>query len=117
MVKMHTYEPLTELQWQLFEPLFPKIIKRTRGKPHTPWRQVLNSILFVLLTKAKWGSLPTTPDFASKSSAHRWFAVWEKTGLLQEIVDTYKRLNSMVSDVMLPKKRNRCKEVSAVLSV
>lgn len=104
---MTNYEPLTDLQWQLLEPLFPNPVKRSRGKPHTPWRSVVNSIFYILFTGLKWGSLPKDPAFATKSAAHRWFVQWEKNGFLQEIVNTYQSLTQMASDIKLPRRRNR----------
>ncbi|MBI5272959.1 MAG: transposase [Chlamydiia bacterium] len=104
---MSRYEPLTDLQWQLLEPLFPNPPKRSRGKPHTPWRAVVNSILLVLMTKSKWTAIPEQPDFATKSAAHRWFSTWEKTGFLDELLATYSRMTSLAADIKLPPRRNR----------
>lgn len=103
-----SYQTLTELQWQLLEPLFPTPAKRGRGKPHTPWRGVLNAILFVLTTGNKWGALPKTEEFASKSAANRWYREWEKSGKLEEILATYKSFQE-ISDIIPPQKRNRTK--------
>ena len=104
---MANYEPLTDLQWQLLEPLFPKPAKRSRGKPHTPWRSVVNSVFFVLFTGQKWGMLPKDPAFATKSAAHRWFVVWEKNGFLKELLETHKSVTQMGADITIPKRRNR----------
>ena len=104
---MSQYEPLTDLQWQLLEPLFPKPVKRGRGKPHTPWRPVVNSILMVLLSKVKWGSVPKTLDFATKSAAHRWFSLWDKSGFLNELVEAYKAAVRKDAEVTLPRRRQR----------
>lgn len=101
------YTPLTDLQWQLLEPLFPKVIKRSRGKPHTPWRSVVNSIFYILLTGLKWSSLPRTPDFATKSASHRWFMTWDKTGFLEQLLTIYKGMSEMASNIKLPRRRNR----------
>jgi len=86
----HPYEPITEHQWLALESLFPKPIKRGRGKPHAPWRSVLNSILFILHTGVKWDALPKreeNPHFAPKSVAHRWFCRWEKEGFLLHLLN------------------------------
>lgn len=112
---MSNYEPLTDLQWQLLEPLFPAPVKRTRGKPHTPWRSVVNSILYVLFTGLKWGSLPKDPAFATKSAAHRWFILWEKNGFLKEIVNVYQSLTQIASGIKLPRRRNRLPAVKRSL--
>ena len=101
------YQSLTDLQWQVLEPMFPNPVKRGRGKPHTPWRAVLNSILFILTTKMKWEALPKTPEFASKSAAHRWFKTWKANGFLDEIIEKLKDLSILASEIKLPKTRVR----------
>lgn len=103
------YQPLTDLQWQLLEPLFPAPIKRGRGKPHAPWRAVVNSILWVLHSKSKWSAIPEGPEFASKSSSHRWFLAWEKSGKLEEILAACQRFCE-ISKELAPQRRNRQKE-------
>lgn len=105
------YQALTDLQWQLIEPLFPKPEKRGRGKPHTSWRKVINSILYVLATKTKWEALPKTEEFASKSAAHRWYKVWKSSGLLDEVLMKLKELSGLTSDLKFPKTRNRLPKV------
>jgi len=112
---MSAYEPLTDLQWQLLEPLFPHPVKRTRGKPHTPWRSVVNSVFYILFTGMKWGSLPVAPEFATKSAAHRWFVIWEKNGFLQELLNKHQSLSTLAADIKLPRRRNRQKLVKHVV--
>lgn len=90
---MRTYEPLTDEQWQALEPFFPNPPKRGRGKPHTPWRAVMNSILFIFCTNGKWSAIPKNESFGSKSAAHRWYIAWKKTGLLDQILATLKSLH------------------------
>lgn len=101
---MKTFEPLTDIQWENIKHLLPAPLKRGRGKPHAPWRPVLNSILFVLLTRAKWGSWPKTPDFASKSAAHRWYVNWDKNGLLQQILEIVQGLQPGC-EISMPQRR------------
>jgi transposase len=97
-------ERLTDSQWARLQPLFPKCIKRSRGKPHTPWRCVVNSIFLVLFTKIKWSALPVSPEFATKSAAHRWFVLWEKNGFLYQLITT---LEVGSEKVFLPPRRQR----------
>ncbi len=104
---MSSYEPLTDVQWNHLESLFPKPVKRGRGKPHTPWRAVLNSILFVLMTGAKWGALPKTPDFASKSASHRWFILWDKDGKLDQILSLLNGLAETSAQLTFPARRQK----------
>lgn len=81
------FEKLSDAQWEALKELFPHPPKRSRGKPHTPWRYVLNSILYVLFRKAKWGDWPQELEYASKSAAHRWFLIWDKSGLMQQTLE------------------------------
>ncbi|OGN65513.1 MAG: hypothetical protein A3E80_06410 [Chlamydiae bacterium RIFCSPHIGHO2_12_FULL_49_9] len=76
---------LKDHEWQRIETLFPKPEKRGRGKPHTPWRSVVNTVLFVLKTDCKWSQVPKGPEWASKSAAHRYFKLWKETGLLDTV--------------------------------
>ncbi len=98
---MSGYIPLNDEQWASLETLFAGPRRARPGKPHAPWRVVLNSVLFVLLTGAKWSALPQDAAFASKSAANRWFIMWEKTGFLNEI------LGKLQMKVELPKRRTR----------
>lgn len=104
---MSHYEPLTDQQWLLLEPLFPRLEKRGRGKPHTPWRGVLNSILFVLTTGSKWSALPKTPDFASKSASHRWFVLWDKNGVIDQILSLLNQFAPEAHEFSFPLRRQR----------
>jgi len=41
-----TFEGLTDLEWKLFADIFPPPpLKRSRGMPHTPFRQVVHTWL------------------------------------------------------------------------
>ena len=64
------FEGLSDLEWKLFKDVFserPK--KRGRGMPHVPFRYVLNSLLYILITGCRWCDLPRGEIWASKSSA------------------------------------------------
>jgi transposase len=45
--------------------------------PHTPFRQIVNTLLYVLITGCRWCDLPRGPQWASKSAAHRWLQRWQ----------------------------------------
>lgn len=98
------YQCLTDAQWQALEPLFPKPEKRGRGKPHTPWRSVVNAVLFVLYTKGKWGALPKSDEYASKSAAHRWYLAWKKSGVLEQVLTILKEFHPD-REISLPPER------------
>ena len=67
-----TFEGLTELEWKLLADIFPPALpNRGRGLPHTPFRNVVNTWLYVLITGGRWCDLPRGPQWASKRAAHR----------------------------------------------
>jgi transposase len=78
------FEGLTDKQWEKLEPFFPKIEKK-RGcaHKHASWRSLLNTILWVLITGARWCDVPKRENFASKSTSHRWLGKWQENGTLQ----------------------------------
>ena len=65
-------EGLSDLAWQLFADLFPAPLKRGRGMPPTPWRQVVHTLRNGVITGCRWCDLPGGVQGASKSAAHRW---------------------------------------------
>jgi transposase len=50
---------LSEEQWQKIEPLLPKLKRRRRGRPPKTNRVVLEGILWVLKTGARWRDIPS----------------------------------------------------------
>ena len=104
---MSSYQPLTDSQWESLKSMFPEPVKRGRGKPHTPWRAVVNSILFVLMTGAKWATLPKLPEFASKSASHRWFVLWDKDGTLDKILALLNAHADALASITYPLRRQR----------
>ena len=53
--------------------------------PHVPFRYVLNSLLYILITGCRWCDLPEGEIWASKSSAHRWLKRWQKDGTFEHL--------------------------------
>jgi len=77
------FEGLSDLEWPLFADLFPpRSAPRGRGMPHVPFRAVVNTLLYVLITGCRWCDVPRGPQWASKSSAHRWLQRWQADGTL-----------------------------------
>ncbi len=67
------FEGLSDLEWKLFEDGMTKVReKRERGMPHAPFRHVLNTLMYVLITGCRWCDVPNGEIWASKSLAHRW---------------------------------------------
>jgi transposase len=81
------FEGLSEMEWLLFQDLFPEPERRGRGMPHAPYRKVLNTLLYVLMTGSRWCDVPEGDQWASKSSAHRWLKRWQQEGTLRQLQD------------------------------
>jgi transposase len=65
---------LSDEQWKKIEPLLPKL--SSRGRPWKDNRQVLEGILWVLKTGARWRDLP--PEYPSPSTCWRRLQQWEE---------------------------------------
>ncbi len=50
---------LSDLEWKLFEDVIAKVgEKRERGMPHAPFRYVLNTLMYGLITGCRWCDVP-----------------------------------------------------------
>ena len=80
-------EELTDEQWSLIEPLFEKNDEiQTRGRPARSAREVLNGVLWILRSGARWSDLPER--FPPYQTCHRRFQVWVKDGRLRKVLET-----------------------------
>jgi transposase len=78
------FEGLTEAQFEIFKPLLPP--EHTgRGRPYAPFHRVFNSIIWILITGARWCDLPKGEQWAPKSTAHRWLGIWQADGTWEKI--------------------------------
>ena len=68
---------LTDEQWEQIAPLLPQT--RSRGRPFADNRQVLEGILWVLRSGARWRDLP--PQYPSASTCWRRLRDWEEQGV------------------------------------
>ena len=77
---------LTNEQWALLEPLIPVKPRRAdgKGRPSLPPRQVLNGILWVLQTGARWKDMPSR--YPPYQTCHRWFQDWTEQGVFKQIL-------------------------------
>jgi transposase len=48
--------------------------------PHTPFRKVVNTLLYMLITGCRWCDVPHGSQWASTSAAHRWLQRWQTDG-------------------------------------
>lgn len=79
------FEGLTDAEWELFRNIFPSEEQRGRGRPAVPSRNILNSLLYILIVGCRWCDLPQGLQWASKSSSHRRLKSWHDDGTLKEI--------------------------------
>jgi len=81
------YEELTDSQWEFIEPLIPKRRRRRdgRGRPAREDRAVLNGILWILRSGARWRDLPDR--FPPYSTCYRRFRQWISLGVLRTVLE------------------------------
>jgi len=80
------FEGLSDGAWEMLKGLLPPTPeKRGKGMPPAPFRHVLNSIFYVLITGCRWCDLPDGKQWAKRSSSHRWLKRWEQDGTWQSI--------------------------------
>jgi transposase len=74
---------LTDVQWEIVEPHLISDSKR-RGRPPRDARQVLEGVLWVLRTGARWKYLPR--EFPPYQTCHRRFSTWVRDGTLERLL-------------------------------
>ncbi len=80
-------EELTDEQWSLIEPLFDKpSVVTTRGRPRRSEREVLNGVLWILRSGARWCDLPER--FPPYQTCHRRLQEWVGNGRLRRVLET-----------------------------
>ena len=83
---------LIDAQWKLIEPLIPeneRLIRGRRGRPWRPAREVLNGILWILRTGARWKDLPSR--YPPYQTCHRRFQRWVRAGGMERILQALAR--------------------------
>ncbi len=75
---------LTDAQWHLIQPLFAHQESPRRGRPSCPAREVLDGVLWILKTGARWKDLP--PRYPSYQTCHRRFQQWARDGTLERVL-------------------------------
>lgn len=70
----------------IIEPFFPrkKARKDRKGRPTSDFRAVMEGILWILRSGARWKDLPK--DFPPYQTCHRWFQAWIKAGVLRKVL-------------------------------
>jgi transposase len=80
-------EELTDEQWALIEPLIPEPPRREdgRGRPWRDTREVMNGVLWILRSGARWQDLPER--FPPYQTCHRRFQQWVREGTLRKVLE------------------------------
>ena len=78
---------LTEKQWKKIEPLLPKL--KSSGRPWKNNRLVVEGILWILRTGARWKDLPE--KYPSPSTCWRRLKMWEEQGVWEKLWRTFIR--------------------------
>jgi transposase len=80
-------EELTDEQWAVIEPHLPELPSREdgRGRPWRENREVMNSILWILRSGARWKDSPGR--FPPYQTCHRRFQQWVKDGSLRRVLE------------------------------
>ncbi len=79
------YKEIPDTLWDKIEPLLaPLMRKRPGGKKPLPFRQILNGILYVLITGCQWKMLPDC--YGSKSTVHEHYQRWRAAGVFDRIL-------------------------------
>lgn len=78
---------LTEKQWKEIGPLLPKL--KSSGRPWKNNRLVIEGILWILRTGARWKDLPE--KYPSPSTCWRRLKLWEEQGVWEKIWRTFIR--------------------------
>ena len=80
---MARFEP-NDQQWQQIEALLPPEHSGKRGRPYRPHRPVVNGILWILTTGARWIDLP--PRYGPWQTAYDRFVRWRKSGVWDKVL-------------------------------
>jgi transposase len=76
-------EGVSDLAWRLFEDIFPPApSKRGRGMPPAPFRNILHTWRYLLMTGCRWCDVPRGPQWGSQSATQRWVQRWQADGTL-----------------------------------
>jgi transposase len=76
---------LTDAQWEVLEPLLQEYRRQDgRGRPWRCARAVLNGVLWILRSGARWKDLPDR--YPPYQTCHRRFQQWQRSGRLTAIL-------------------------------
>ena len=77
---------LTDAQWTLLEPFFPKVDRpdKRNGRPREyPYREIINGIFYINRAGCAWSLMPH--DLPPWLLCHKYFSLWSQSGLWEKI--------------------------------
>ena len=82
---------LSEKQWEKIQDFVPDGLVREdgRGRPWTDKRRVLEGILWIVKTGARWRDLPK--DYPPYQTCHRRFQQWVEEGVFDKVIEALAR--------------------------
>ena len=87
MMDRQTYSTdLTDAQWALLEPFFPKVDRpdKRNGRPREyPYREIINGIFYINRAGCAWALMPH--DLPPWLSCYGYFNRWSRSGLWEKI--------------------------------
>lgn len=95
---------LTDAQWNFLEPLLPKA--RSRGRPPTDRRRVINAILYMIKSGIQWRLLPA--NFPPWQTVYHIFRRWT-------LEHTWEALNARLRAYVRQACGKRCRPTAAIL--
>lgn len=99
---MEDFNGLTDEQWNLIESYFPfKWGILHKGKSPIHPRKPMNTILWVLKTRAPWKDVPAGEKWASRACAHKWLGIWMKNGVLVKALRTLQEIGVIIKAIDL----------------
>lgn len=75
---------LTDAQWQVIEPLLPRVLRWGRPRKYS-YREILNGIFYVLRSGCQWRDVPH--DLPPWSLVHYYYCTWRHSGRWKTIHD------------------------------
>ena len=84
-------EELTDEQWAVIEPLIPEPPRRDdgRGRPWKDTREVMNGVLWILRSGARWSDRPER--YGKYQSVPKRLARWTPSGVWERVFRTLVR--------------------------
>ncbi|MDA1017589.1 MAG: transposase [Planctomycetota bacterium] len=75
---------LSDNQWQIIAPFFPKAVATGRKKT-VDTREIVNAIFYINRSGCQWDMLPH--DFPNSKTVNHYYNEWRKSGLWKQVND------------------------------